>query len=139
MAPTVRAAIDEWETTQMARLVENDAKALETFGSETKVKKMYVRRNDRTRRIANPAPKTREIVTEFSVNTAQEIFGKWVEMEEFLLVKFLDGNVKGQNPDGSWVTNGYSEKIPGKIEWPGYTEAWKRTVAKEHGSIVEAK
>ena len=72
-------------------------------------------------------------------DTAQEMFDKWVGMEEFLLVKFLDGNVKAQNPDGSWVTNGHSDKIPDKIGWPGYTDVWKRAVARDHGSVVEAK
>ena len=59
------------------------------------------------------------------------MFDKWVGMEEFLLVKFLDGNVKAQNPDGSWVTNGHSDKVPDKIGWPGYTDVWKRAAASE--------
>ena len=100
---------------------------------------MYVRKNERTRKVADPAPKTKAFITEFSVNTAQEMFEKWVGMEEFLLVKFLDGNVKAQNPDGSWVTNGHSDKVPANIGWPGYTDVWKRAVARDHGSVVEAK
>ena len=139
MAPTVREAIDEWETAQIARLAENDAKAMEIYNLEIQKKRKTVKRNDRRPKVIDPIPQTKEFVTEFSVNTAQEIFSKWVAMEEFLLVKFLDGNVKAQNPDGSWVTNGYSDKIPDKIQWPGYTETWKRAVAREHGSVVEAK
>lgn len=131
MAPTVRSAIDEWENAQIANLARTDEEALKIFYSEIKVKKMYVRKNERTRKVADPAPKTKAFITEFSVNTAQEMFDKWVEMEEFLLVKFLDGNVKAQNPDGSWVTNGHSDKIPANIGWPGYTDVWKRAAASE--------
>lgn len=131
MAPTVRSAIDEWENAQIANLARTDEEALKVFYSEIKVKKMYVRKNERTRKVADPAPKTKAFITEFSVNTAQKIFDKWVGMEEFLLVKFLDGNVKAQNPDGSWVTNGHSDKIPANIGWPGYTDVWKRAAASE--------
>ena len=131
MAPTVRSAIDEWENAQIANLARTDEEALKVFYSEIKVKKMYVRKNERTRKVANPAPKTKAFITEFSVNTAQEMFDKWVGMEEFLLVKFLDGNVKAQNPDGSWVTNGHSDKVPANIGWPGYTDVWKRAAASE--------
>lgn len=131
MAPTVRSAIDEWENAQIANLARTDEEALKIFYSEIKVKKMYVRKNERTRKVADPAPKTKAFITEFSVNTAHEMFDKWVGMEEFLLVKFLDGNVKAQNPDGSWVTNGHSDKIPANIGWPGYTDVWKRAAASE--------
>lgn len=131
MAPTVRSAIDEWENAQIANLARTDEEALKIFYSEIKVKKMYVRKNERTRKVDDPAPKTKAFITEFSVNTAQEMFDKWVGMEEFLLVKFLDGNVKAQNPDGSWVTNGHSDKIPANIGWPGYTDVWKRAAASE--------
>lgn len=131
MAPTVRSAIDEWENAQIANLARTDEEALKIFYSEIKVKKMYVRKNERTRKVADPATKTKAFITEFSVNTAQEMFDKWVGMEEFLLVKFLDGNVKAQNPDGSWVTNGHSDKIPANIGWPGYTDVWKRAAASE--------
>ena len=131
MVPTVRSAIDEWENAQIANLARTDEEALKVFYSEIKVKKMYVRKNERTRKVADPAPKTKAFITEFSVNTAQEMFDKWVGMEEFLLVKFLDGNVKAQNPDGSWVTNGHSDKIPANIGWPGYTDVWKRAAASE--------
>lgn len=131
MAPTVRSAIDEWENAQIANLARTDEEALKIFYSEIKVKKMYVRKGEYTRKVADRTPKTKKFLTEYSLNTAQDIFNQWVKMEEFLLVKFLDGNVKAQNPDGSWVTNGHSDKIPANIGWPGYTDVWKRAAASE--------
>ncbi len=44
----------------------------------------------------------RKMLTEYSVSTAQTQFDNWVALEELLLVKFIDGNVKTQNADGSF-------------------------------------
>ena len=41
-------------------------------------------------------------MTNFTICTAQKIFEEWVELDKLLLVKFIDGNVKAQNPDGSF-------------------------------------
>lgn len=57
-------------------------------------------------------------------------------LETFLLVKFMDGNVKAQNPDGTFVTNGYSDRIPDGITNPGYTDKWKEAVVRDHGDIL---
>ena len=75
-------------------------------------------------------------VTDYTVKTAQEQFEAWRTLEEELLVKFMDGNVKPQNDDGSFQHSEYSEGIPEKVEWPGYTELWKETVAQEHGDVI---
>jgi hypothetical protein len=88
---------------------------------------------------AKPFAKIVKYVTDYTVNTAQEQFAAWQKLEEELLVKFMDGNVKPQNPDGSFKHSEYSTGIPEKIEWPGYTELWKETVAQEHGDIIEVK
>jgi hypothetical protein len=54
-------------------------------------------------------------------------------------VKYIDGNVKAQNEDGSFVTNEHTDCIPAKISQPGYTDKWKECVAKDHGHIVEER
>ena len=54
-------------------------------------------------------------------------------------MKFIDGNVKAQRPDGSFVTNGNGSNIPDSISQPGYTDTWKRVVAREHGNVIEVK
>ena len=48
----------------------------------------------------------------------------------------MDGNVKAQNPDGSFVTNGHTDRIPDGITNPGYTEKWKEAVVKDHGDVL---
>ena len=51
----------------------------------------------------------------------------------------MDGNVKPQNEDGSFKHSEYSEGVPEKVEWPGYPELWKETVAQEHGEIIQVR
>jgi hypothetical protein len=78
-------------------------------------------------------------LTKYSIETAQKQFEEWKKLEELLLVKFIDGNVKPQNEDGTFKHSEYSQGIPEKVEWPGYTELWKETVAQEHGDIIRVK
>lgn len=118
MAPTVRAKIDAFENAQAEAVKEVDLKALEQFatGDSEQVKK---------------------ILTDYSVNTAQQMFRDWTDLEILLLLKYMDGNVKGQNPDGSFIDNGYDKSIPGAITNPGYTDKWKESVVREHGKVIE--
>ena len=81
--------------------------------------------------------KLRRFITDFSVNNAQEQFKKWVALEQTLLVKFIDGNVKEQDAQGNFIRSKTSDKMPGKISWPGYTDKWKEAVANDHGSVVK--
>ncbi len=47
---------------------------------------------------------------------------------DFLFVKFLDGNIKRQNPDGSFART--PEGTPVQPEFGGYNEAYFRTIAE---------
>ena len=60
-------------------------------------------------------------------------------LEEELLIKYVDGNVKPQNPDGTFKHNAYTETIPDKIEFPGYSDHWKEMVVEDYGSVLEVK
>ena len=136
MAPTVREAIDTWENSCLERLAANDAKAMEIYEADAAKPNKYLKKG-RKPKVYDKFTDTKAFLTDFSVRTADEIFAKWTELEELLLVKFIDGNVKAQNPDGSWVTNGHSDVIPGRISQPGYSELWKKTVARDHGDIIQ--
>ena len=80
--------------------------------------------------------KARQYLTNFSVNNAQTLFAKWVELDKYLMVKYIDGNVKGEDEKG-FIDNGNGKDIPGKIQQPGYTETWKRAVAAGKGEILK--
>ena len=84
------------------------------------------------------AKKKAKIATEFSTSTAQSLFDIWANLDKYLMVKYIDGNVKGEDENG-FMDNGNGKDIPGEIEQPGYTEKWKRAVAADHGKILEVK
>ena len=111
----VRTEVDKWENA-MLELVKKIDIAMANVGYKPK--------------------KVKKIATEFSVSTAQTLFKNWVEMDKYLMVKYIDGNVKGEDANG-FIDNGNGLDIPGKIEQPGYTEHWKRAVAKDKGEILK--
>jgi len=137
MQPTVKAEIDAWENARIEEIATIDAQALELYNKCNSTPRKQINRSN-SKKVIDPFYEVRKYLTAYSVNTAQTIFNKWVELEAFLLVKFIDGNVKEQNEDGSFITNGYGN-IPGKITQPGYTETWKKAVAFTHGSVIEEK
>ena len=82
------------------------------------------------------AKKQAKIATVYTLNRAQQLFNKWAELDKYLMVKYIDGNVKGEDKNG-FIDNGNGKDIPGKIEQPGYSEKWKRAVAADNGKILE--
>lgn len=111
----VRSEVDKWENAMLEKVQQIDV-ALANVGNKPK--------------------KVKKIATEFTVGTAQTLFNNWVEMDKYLMVKYIDGNVKGEDENG-FIDNGNGLDIPGKIEQPGYTEQWKRAVAKDKGEILK--
>ena len=111
----VRAEVDKWENAMLELIKKIDIN-MDNVGYKPK--------------------KVKKIATEFSVNTAQTLFNGWVELDKYLMVKYIDGNVKGEDENG-FIDNGNGLDIPGKIEQPGYSEHWKRAVAKDKGEILK--
>ena len=110
----VREYVDNWEN-NMLKDVENIDKAIAS---------------------ASNAKKQAKIATLYTTTRAHMLFHKWVELDKYLMVKYIDGNVKGENENG-FIDNGNGKDIPGKIEQPGYNEKWKRAVAADNGKILE--
>ena len=141
MAPFVREHIDRFENSQISEGVpQTDAKALELYNdiAEKEMKKQSKKNPD-----YDPMTDTgdaflqvKQYLTSYSVSTADAIFNAWKKMEETLLVKFIDGNVKAQNEDGTFVHSPESEHIPDGLTQPGYTDYWKEAVAHFHGETV---
>ena len=124
MAPFVREAADSFENDQMfGKVKENDEKLLAKYkpGKKSALRKI------------------RKALTRYSVDTAQEQFANWAKLEETLLVKFIDGNIKAQEEDGSFKHSEYNEGTPDGLQYGGYNELWKEVVAREHGSVIEVK
>ena len=139
MAPVVREKADSFEKGQMAVIPDIDSQALDLYRKALDIPKRQIRRNDEVAKVPDPFTEVKDFLTDYSVETAQGIFREWTALETFLLLKFMDGNVKAQNPDGSFVTNGYSDRIPDGITNPGYTEKWKEAVVRDHGDVLECR
>ena len=111
----VREVVDAWENKMLELVPTMDAKIAN---------------------VSNNDKKARKVATEFTVDAAQDLFNIWVDLDKYLMVKFIDGNVKGEDENG-FIDNGNGKDIPGKIEQPGYTENWKRAVALDKGEILK--
>jgi hypothetical protein len=73
---------------------------------------------------------SRKFLTDYSGNMANSTVQKWKELGDFLLVKFLDGNLK-QEKDGKFLRNPWG--YPQPPSFPGYSDKWKENVIKDTG------
>lgn len=121
MEPVVRAAADSFELYQMQTAVpkvDAAACALIEKGKTDRAVKM---------------------ISKYTVQTAQEQFDSWTSLEELLLVKFIDGNVKAQNPDGTFKHSVYHEGTPDGLEQPGYVQPWKDATAAGNPEVLRSR
>ena len=100
-------------------------------------------------RVGRISPAARQnYLTQLSVETAQQLFDRWQKLNNYLLVKYMDGNVKSEHGDvltfldgdggpAHFVDNGNGRQIPDKIQFPGYNEKWKRAVAADNGETLK--
>lgn len=138
MAPYVRARIDAFEYDQMERKTHTvDSMSVVMYNQVAlKLQKKLSSKHD-TMVSAKPFANITKYITDYCYDTAQKQFAKWQQLEVELLIKFMDGNVIPQDENGKFINSEYHEGIPDTIEWPGYTDLWKETVAREHGEVIE--
>ena len=88
-------------------------------------------------RIAAASPEElKEYITNWSELFAARMFKKWKELDEYLLVKFIDGNIKVQNPDGSFKDNGYGRGIPANPKYGGYSTKFHEAIAADPDAAI---
>jgi len=75
--------------------------------------------------------KAREYLTDYSLNAAQNTFDQWKSLSEYLLVKYIDGNIKKEK-DGKFLRTG--DNYPVMPSQPGYDDAWKKSVIQDTGT-----
>lgn len=110
----VRKNVDEWENDMLMKVQMFDEKMTHEKVSERKM--------------------IRE-ATKFSLDNARRLCDIWAALDDYLMVKYMDGNVKVEDANG-FVTNGYSDKIPATPQWPGYSDKWKEAVVKDNGDVL---
>jgi dipeptidase len=78
----------------------------------------------------------RKFLSEYSVNEANNMTQRWKELGQYLLVKYMDGNIKREK-------NGEFERTetglaPGPLQ-PGYPDWWYEAIVKatgEHFKVI---
>ncbi|MBQ4279628.1 MAG: C69 family dipeptidase [Rikenellaceae bacterium] len=78
-----------------------------------------------------------EYLTGYSVGTAQAMFDRWVELDRYLLVKYMDGNVKKEE-NGRFKDNGNDPRMLAMPDFPGYNETWQKAVAGSTGDRLKS-
>jgi dipeptidase len=72
----------------------------------------------------------RNFLTWFSTTTANSATTRWKELGEYLLVKYIDGNVKKEE-NGQFKRNPYG--LPSSPNFPGYDESYYRSIVASAG------
>ena len=75
-----------------------------------------------------------DFLTHYSVNEANSATQNWKKLGEYLLIKYLDGNVKKEK-DGQFLRTEYG--LPASPNFPGYSEEYYRSVAKDAGERLK--
>ena len=81
----------------------------------------------------------REFLTDYSCQQGDLTTKKWIELSNYLLVKYIDGNIKKEK-DGKFLYNGTGVSV--SPDQPGYSEAWKKAVSHDAGEklrVIETK
>lgn len=77
-----------------------------------------------------------ELLTKYSCKEADEATARYKELAIFLLVKYLDGNVK-QEKDGEFIRTQYGlAKSP---QHPKYSEDFYRAIVNQRGEAIKVK
>ncbi len=124
LEPEIRSVVDAFENGAVEEMKEVDAKALEILGANP---------TDETRAA------TRAYLTQYSCSKAQSLFDAYKELDIYLLVKYMDGNIKLESEKGKFLNNGHNERTPEFPAQPGYNDKWKEAVAKDAGEVLLAK
>jgi len=77
----------------------------------------------------------REFITNYSVNMGDYTVQRYKELGQFLLVKYIDGNIKKEE-NGQFLRS--KEGYPLSPNQPGYSEQWKDIVVKDAGKNLKA-
>ena len=76
----------------------------------------------------------REFITNYSVNMGDYTVERYKELGQFLLVKYIDGNIKKEE-NGVFLRT--KEGYPMSPDQPGYSDQWKEIVVKDAGKKLK--
>jgi dipeptidase len=79
--------------------------------------------------------KARAYLTNYSVKSGNATVKRWQELGQYLLVKYIDGNIKKEK-DGKFEDNGTGQAV--MPNQPGYPQWWLKEIVREHGDVIKA-
>ena len=95
-----------------------------------------VKQFDEKLKKAKSADEIAKLSTNFSLEKADQMMKAWRKLSQFLLVKYIDGNIKKE-------TNGRFEESPYRKgqcvfpEQPKYPQQWYEMIVKDHGDVIK--
>lgn len=75
-----------------------------------------------------------KFLTEYSNKSVEMTFNRWKQLGEYLLVKYIDGNIK-KEADGKFLRNEWGN--PAMPHQPGYPDSWKKQVIQDTGDKLK--
>ncbi len=120
VAPEIRHAIDQYEAESLQMIRDQDSLLTRLMKDD----KPY-------------AAKAR--MTEFCKNRSNYMFNGWQGLGNYMLVKYMDGNIKKQNPDGTFKDNGNGVEIPDSPEHPEFRQHWLDCIANDCGDNIKVR
>ena len=80
--------------------------------------------------IARYPAEAKELLTQYTCDCADDMLARWKQLGEYLIVKYNDQAIKPEK-DGEFELT--PEGLPVAPERPGYSEAYKKVIARETG------
>ena len=78
-------------------------------------------------------------LNDYSNKAASEMFNRWRELSEYLLVKYIDGNIKKETDDGKFMNNGNTTTIPAFPDQPKYPDWFYKMIIDDVGDNIKKK
>ncbi|MDR1055581.1 MAG: C69 family dipeptidase [Prevotellaceae bacterium] len=86
-------------------------------------------------KLYNDSPeKAIEYLTDYSVTAASATVNRWKELDTYLLVKYIDGNIKKEK-DGKFLRT--QTGVPASPNQPALPEFWRRAIVKDVGETLK--
>ncbi|MBR1849780.1 MAG: C69 family dipeptidase [Bacteroidales bacterium] len=77
-----------------------------------------------------------ELLNDFSNRQAEKMMKEWTNLDRYLLVKYMDGNIKKEQ-------NGQFERTPTGMAvmpaQPDYRDEWLRMIVRDHGNVIQVR